>query len=307
MIPALLFYKIMQLAVFMLFGFVLVKMKIIRSQDSMILSKISLYLLMPSAIINAFDVELTADITRGLTLAFAAAILMHIILLAVDLVYKKALGGTCVERASIIYSNAANLIIPIVAYVLGEEWVIYSCAFMTVQLVFLWTQGVQLFYSRAEFDIKKILLNVNVVAIAFGAVFMILGIRLPGFVKEITVSLGDMLGVVGMIIAGMLAANVDFRKMLANKRLYLVLAMRMVICPLVMLVVVKGMCEAVSVANAEKILLISFLASITPSAATIMQFAQIHNRVAHFAVAINIVTTLACIVTMPLFVALYQS
>jgi len=305
MIPWLLFYKIMQLAVFMMLGFILVKFKIIKSEDSTILSKISLYLLMPAAIINSFDVELTADIINGLILAFAAAIIIHIVLLGIDAVYKKVFGGTSVERASIIYSNAANLIIPIVAYVLGDEWVIYSCAFMSVQLAFLWTQGIQLFSSEKGFNIKKILLNVNIIAIAIGAVFMITGFRLPPFVKEVAVPLGNMLGIVGMIIAGMLATNVDFKKALTNRRLYLVLAMRMVICPIIVLFVIKCIYMVAPVVNAEKILLISFLASITPSAATIMQFAQLNNRNPDYAVAINIVTTLVCIATMPMFVALY--
>ena len=135
---------------------------------------------------------------------------------------------------------------------------------------------------------------------------MIFGIRLPVFIKEVSSSLGNMLGIVGMIIAGMLAAEIDYKKVFANKRLYLVLIMRMVICPFITLIVAKYAWMGISIANAEKILLISFLASITPSAATVMQFAQINNQDADFAVAINIVTTLTCIVSMPIFVALYQ-
>jgi predicted permease len=60
------------------------------------------------------------------------------------------------------------------------------------------------------------------------------------------------------------------------------------------------------VVNGENILLISFLASITPSAATVMQLAKIYEKDADFAAAINIVTTIVCIVTMPLFVAIYN-
>lgn len=306
MISGLLLYKILQLASIMMFGFIFVKLKIVKSQDSTVLSRISLYLLMPAAIVNAFDVEITADIMKGLLLAYASAIVLHFILLIIDFIYKKVFNGTSVERASIMYSNAANLIIPIVSFVLGEEWVIYSCAFMSVQLVFLWTHGIGMFSSKKKGNIKKILLNVNLIAIALGVIFMTLGIRLPAFVKEVSSSLGNMLGVVGMIIAGMMAAEIDFKKAFANKRLYLVLIMRMVICPFITLMVVKYAWLGISVVNAEKILLISFLASITPSAATVMQFAQINNHDADFAVSVNIATTLTCIVSMPIFVALYQ-
>ena len=164
---------------------------------------------------------------------------------------------------------------------------------------------ISLFSSSKKADIRKILLNINIIAIAVGLVFMISGVRLPKFAKEVVSSLGNMLGIVGMIIAGMLAAEISFKKIFRNKRLYLVLIMRMVFCPVVVLVTVKCVCMTVSIANVQEILLISFLASITPSAATIMQFAKLKNKDSDFAVAINIVTTLVCVVTMPIFVTLY--
>ena len=53
MVAKLLIYKILQLFCMMLIGIVIAKLKIVTSKESSVLSKISLYLLMPSAIINA--------------------------------------------------------------------------------------------------------------------------------------------------------------------------------------------------------------------------------------------------------------
>ena len=39
--------------------------------------------------------------------------------------YGRLTNATEVERASIIYSNGGNLIVPIVGSVLGDEWVVY--------------------------------------------------------------------------------------------------------------------------------------------------------------------------------------
>ena len=50
----------------------------------------------------------------------------------------------------------------------------------------------------------------------------------------------------------------------------------------------------------------SLLAAITPSAATVTQMAQLYDREADYASAIYVVTTLLCIVTMPVLVGLYQ-
>ena len=305
MVTKLLVYKILQLFVMMILGFLITKFKVIKSSDSVVLSKISLYLLMPSTIINAFDFERSGNVMSSLLFAFVAAIVIHIILLLLDLLYAKFITKSSVERASIMYSNAGNLIIPIVSFVLGEEYVIFSTAFLTVQLGFIWSHGVRLFSVGEKFNLKKILLNVNIISILIGSVLMLLGVRLSGFVKDITSSLGGMLGPVAMLIAGMLAGNLDFPKMLSSKSIYRVTLFRMVIYPLIILGVLK-LLSLVPVLDAEKILLISFLATITPSASTVMQFAQIHNQDAEYASAINIITTVVCILTMPLFVMLYD-
>ncbi len=302
-----LFYKILQLFIFMILGFTITKCKIVKSESSMVLSKISLFLLMPAAIVNAFDFERSENTMEGLLFAFLAAIVVHVILYFLDLLYAKFLSKSPVERASVMYSNAGNLIIPLVISILGDEWVVFSTAFLTVQLVFLWSHGVRLFSAKEKFNVKKVLLNVNIIAIAVGIILMLAGLRLPTrVVKEVTSSLGSMLGPVGMLIAGMLAARINFKRMLANKCIYRVIAVRMLVYPLIMLGVLK-LLAMIPVMNGEKILLISFLASITPAATTVLQFAQIHDQDAEYATAINIFTTVVCIVTMPLFVMLFNA
>ena len=305
MVTKLLIYKILQLFVMMILGFVITKCKIVKSGDSKVLSKISLYLLMPSAIINAFDFERTDGVMGSLAFAFLAALAVHIVLYLLDLLYGKCIDKNPVERASVMYSNAGNLIIPIVSFVLGDEWVVFSTAFLTVQLAFLWSHGARLFSKEEKFNLKKVIFNVNIITIAIGIVMMLANLRLPSFAKDITSTFGGMLGPVAMLIAGMLAANIDFGKMLANKRIYRVLAARMVVYPLIVLGLMK-MLSLIPIVDVEKILLISYLASITPSASTVMQFAQIHDLDAEYATAINIFTTVACVLTMPLFVMLFN-
>ncbi len=304
MIVQLLLYKIFQLFLIMILGFVLVRAKLMKSEDSAVLSKLSLYLFMPAVIINAFNVEMTNDIVMGLIIAFFVAILIHIILLMLDCVLKKIFKTTNLERASILYSNAGNLIVPIVTYVFGEEWLIYSSAYLIVQLIFLWTHGVRLF-SDKKISLKEILLNINMLAVISGFVIMFLGVRLPNFISEITSSLGAMLAPAGMVIAGMLAASVDFGKMLKNKRLYIVMMARLIICPVIIMFLLKGISLIVRAPNVDTVMLISYLASITPTASTIMQFSQIYGKDSYYATAINAVTTIGCIITMPLLIMFF--
>ena len=305
MISYLLFYKIAELFVVMFLGFVLVKSRLLKAADSKAFSKIALYLLMPSVLLNSFDVKLSASVRNGLILAFASALIIHIVLFIIDAIYHKITNASGAERASVIYSNAANLIIPIVGFVLGDEWVIYSCAFVAVQIIFIWTKGVRLFEQSSKVNYKKIIFNPCILATVTGIVLMLFGLRLPPFIKNVTSSLGSMVGNVGMLISGMLMADVSFKEIFSQKKVYAAVAMRMFICPFIALLVLKLIAGIVRIPNAENILLVTFLATMTPSASMVTQLAQVYGSGEKDAVSINIISTLLCIATMPIYVMMY--
>ena len=58
--------------------------------------------------------------------------------------------------------------------------------------------------------------------------------------------------------------------------------------------------------DGKTILYISFLAVMTPTAAMVTQISQLFDNRPEYASAINTLTTLMCIVTMPLLTAIYM-
>ena len=114
MISLILAKKILSLFLVMALGIVLVRCGIVRSRDSKVLSMISLYLVMPCVIISSFQVKYQPEILNGLLLALATAVLLHLVLIVVVGFLGKVLKLDGVEETSLIYSNAGNLIIPIV-------------------------------------------------------------------------------------------------------------------------------------------------------------------------------------------------
>ena len=304
-ISLLLVRKIIQLFLIMILGYLLVKLKVLKSEESVVLSKISLYLVMPAVILTAFQVDFKPEIQEGLLLAFVAAVAIHILLLLIGHGSGKLFKFEEIDVASIIYSNAGNLIIPIVTAVLGNEWVIYSTAFVSVQLIFLWTHCKLMFSKEKTPNIRKIILNVNMIAIFVGVLSMLSGIRLPAMLNETMGSVGAMIGPLGMLITGMIVAGMDLKQIFTSKKVYVITFYRMILCPAIILLLLKLSNAGSLVDNGVEILLITFLATVTPAASTVTQFAQVHNKDAEYAGAINIMTTLVCIVTMPIFVILY--
>ena len=212
-----------------------------------------------------------------------------------------------VELTSVYYSNSGNLIVPIVTFVLGPEWVLYGCVFMCVQLIFLWTHGKKILSREASFDWKKIILNINMISIGIGIVLFFTRIRLPEIIGDTFQSVGNMIGPASMIVTGMLFAGMDLKQIFISKRVYFISFLRLILIPLISLFLLKISHLASFSADGNKILLIVFLAVITPSASTVTQMCQVYGNDSQYASAINVVTTLFSILTMPLMVLAFQA
>ena len=287
-------------------GYLIVKTGLVRDDDSKVLSKIILYLIVPCVIINAFQVDYTTDTVKGLLIAFAASVMTQVVLLIVISASGKLLHLNEVEIASVYYSNSGNLIVPIVTFILGQEWVLYGCVFMSVQLVFLWTHCKKIISREASYDLKKIILNINMISIFIGVILFFTGIRLPEIIRNTLASVGTMIGPASMIVTGMLFAGMNLKQIFANKRVYFITFLRLIAVPLIALVLIKLSNLASFSADGNKIMLIVFLAIITPSASTVTQMCQVYGNDSRYASAINVMTTLLSIITMPVMVMLFQ-
>ncbi len=302
----LLMQQICQLFIMIFFGFMLVKTKTLTTDNSKVISKVILFVVSPCAILTSFMIEFTPDKLFGLGLALLGAFLVHLIYIPLTHLLSKVFGFVSIEKATIIYSNSGNLIIPLVGAILGKEWVLYTSGYMMVQTVLLWTHAKSLVCNEKSYELKKIFLNVNIIAIIVGIFLFFLQIQLPSLVVTTFDKVGSMIGPLAMIVIGMLIGEIDLKEMFVEKRTYLICFMRLVVYPLIMVLLFKltGLANITPVAS--QIFLITILAASAPAAATITQFAQLYNKHPRYASIMNVMSVIFSIVTMPLMVMLYQ-
>lgn len=298
--------KILQLTLMVLLGYLIVKTKLLKSEHSYPISVIGLYIISPAMLITAFQVDYTSEILNGLYLAFLISILLNGLLILLGWLLKRALKLDNIEQATAIYSNSGNLIIPIVASLFGNEWVIYSTAFIVVQNVLFWSHLRLLICGKGNVPFRKMIFNINIIAIVIGMMLFLLHIKLPATLANTLSTLGHMLGPLAMLVAGMLIAAIPFKAIITDKRIYLVAFLRLIFIPLILLAVIKLGGFASWIENGKTVVMITFLATISPSAATATQMAVAYGQDAKKASAIYGVTTLLCVFTMPLIIWLYQ-
>lgn len=298
--------KIAELFLILFATAALVKTGVFKADYSRVLSRISLYFVTPCVIFNSFQKELTPDVQQGLLITAGLAVAFQLVFFLVAAVLRRVWKATEVERASIVFTNAGNLIIPLVAYVLGQEWVIYVSSYILVFNVMFWTIGIRMFDHESAFSLKKVLLNPNILAVLFGLLLLFAGVSLP---EPAAVAFSDVAGMIGplsMMITGMVVGSMKPRDLFANRRIFGVLFFRMILCSglAVLLAAVSGLAGSSSFGKA--IVIIPLLSAIAPSASNINQVAILYNRDAKYASAINVLTTLSCIVTIPMWMALFD-
>ena len=307
-LSVLLLRKILSMALMMLMGFAVVKIGAVKKGQTGVLSSLTLYIICPCMILSAFQLEWSSERAAGLLLAALAAVFLHVLYIALTAVLKKCAKLDRIEQASLIYSNGGNLIVPLVGATIGEKYVFYCCAFLAVQTILIWTHLPRLLVpeNAKKGGLKKILLNPNMISIAVGFLFFVCRITFPPIIGDTIDSVGGMIGPAAMLMIGMLMAEVDMKGVCRSWKSWLVVGGRLVLYPLLL-----TLCFALSGVTrmfpwAKGVLLVTTLAACAPIAVSVTQMADISGLDSKKASALNVLSVILCIVTMPAMIAVYQ-
>ena len=305
-ISILLAEQIIAMFLTMAVGFGVVRAGLFKTEDSRIISNMVVYICNPCVVVHSFQIELTDDKIKGLMIAIGLSVVVHMVLIIGSEILSFIFHFNSIEKASIIYTNAGYLVIPLVGAVLGEEWVFYTTAFILVQTVLMWTHGVKLIGQEKELNIRKILCNPNVIAMIIGIALFALEIRLPTVADSCVSGFGDMISPASMMVIGMVIGDVDLKWVFRQKRPYLICLLRLIVFPLIAVVAFAGLERSGIHLDAEYILMIVLIATSAPAAAMITQLAQIYGKDSRYASVINVMSVIFCIITMPVMVLSYE-
>ena len=305
--------KILSLLVLVGAGVVLVKTKMLKKEDSVALSKISVFLLSPCVIVSSFSMKVDGKAGQSLLLCFFYAILANFLFLFLGTLLRKPLHLSPVEEMSMEYTNCGNFVLPIVASVLGEEYLLYVSAYITVYNLLVWTHGIHLFQGKAEQTKEerskenaflKILFNPNILAILFGVFLFFTKISLPAPISLAISDLGKMIGPISMLITGIILGSMSFKKILSYRRIYMVTAFRLLFFPFIYLLLISVLSRIDGFLDNPVLFLVTFLSAMAPAAANVSQFAILYGKEEEYASCINIFTTLCTIISVPILVYL---
>jgi predicted permease len=289
------------------------------------LSNLVLYIAQPALTFLAYLRPYDEKILINSIYVFVFSIILHSLLSVVAMIsFKKAPDAMArMLRFSTIFSNVAFMGIPLIAAVLEPDYpgsTVYALIYSITFNVFLWSLGVKIctkgrdkngnnvddYKEQASLfaSIKQALTHPTTIASAIGLVFFILPIEgyVPEIAEEAFGMLRNLVAPLSMVVIGLRLADMSFKGMLKDKEMYIFIALRHFLLPLVSLGLVKLVDLVIEIDIAVQMVIVILAAA--PAATSATMFAEKYDCDAIYVSRLVTVSTILSIVTIPLILLL---
>ena len=236
--------QVIVLLLFALIGCVMAKKKMVNPEHSAILSSLAVHVFLPCAAFNTFCTNFTvAYISEKYHMILISTVIM-LVLIVLGKVLAKKLQPTGYDRAvyeySLIIANASFIGCPLILSLYGSAALLDMMIFMIPLFIYTYTLGYDLLTEQAgqPFKLKRLLTPV-LIAMVLGCIVGLTGIPMPDVITQVTGTAGDCLGPVGMLLLGIALSELKPKELIAHKEVYIVTAMRLVIIPVAIALVLK--------------------------------------------------------------------
>lgn len=286
-------------------GYLLVKLRILKEEDTPPLSKVLVKVGLPALIFaNALSMDLSGDAPLILSAVAIISLALIIVTVVISSLVTKGFKDEKVRKTAkyaMSFSNSGFLGIPLAEAVFGPSPVIgYLVVANVVCCVGLNTIGVYLFTGNKKvISLKKILLNPAFLAFVFGIVVNLMGINaIVPEVKLIANHLKGMVTPISMMIVGVKFAYVKPLDIFKSKQMYLVSLVKLLIQPILLVGVLLIFRNFISISPA--IILGLFMGYAMPSPGTTTSFADMYDGDIDGSVIYTLGTTILSVISIPI-------
>jgi len=284
-------------------GYLCGKAKILTEPAVEGLTSFMLTVVVPSALIDSFCRPFDPSLLRGFLIVIAAAVVSHLLGAALSrLIVRDGDPSTQrVLRFGATFGNCGYMGLPLLNALLGSIGVFYGAAYIMIFTVIAWTYGlVQMTGDKREISVKKIVTNPGLIGSVIGIVIFLFSVKLPDVVYQPIHYLAALNTPVPMVIVGFYLSQADLGAIWRKFGNYAATFVRLVATPLLML----GLMYLLGVRGE---ILVSVTASTAvPTAALTTMLSVRYRQDARASASIISMTTLLCLVTMPLIVGFAQ-
>jgi len=288
-------------------GFASRKMSILNSNANQVITQLMLYITLPALILYSLNTTFSTELLTD----FAWLIAMSIFILCIYVILGSWLRRKArlpekqktVYESLIIFGNQGYIGFAIIYLVMAEQGIVYLTIFNICYLILIWTYGIYIFTKKEQsVNWKALFFNPGILSTLVGLCMLLLPYTWPRPFLDTFESVGKMTIPLSMLLIGSLLADIgwqEFRRYCQNLYIWNAAMFKLLILPLFLLVFLF-------LHVPYPLLIIAVLTSAMPSASTTSAYAQKFGGDASFASFGVMMTTLLCMLTIPLLYSLLQ-
>ncbi|MCD2347937.1 AEC family transporter [Clostridium guangxiense] len=297
------FRQILVLFLIMGVGYYSAKVKILDDNATSCISNFIVSITLPLMILTSFNIQYSRQIFLTIIkiLVFSIATFIFSMGLGKLISFKFGYGKRNILMFAGMFSNCGFIGFPILKIIYGSKGVLYTSIFNLAYNVFVWTIGVLILdKSKGNLNYKTIFFNPNIMAVAFGMLFMFLYIKIPYTINSACNLVGSMTAPLSMVVIGSILTEIQFRDIFKDWSLYYISIFRLIIIPFIIYCVLK------LIKVDDFVIGVIVICEAMPAATLCPILAKSYNENFKYASKIVFVTTVLSIITIPAAIVLLK-
>lgn len=283
-------------------GYVLKKKKMVGDDCMPALSKILLFVCQPCLSVYTFKSATFSPAMLGNVGIFALlSLLAQLLMLGIAfLIFRKRIKNPLYRIMTIAcaLANCAFFGIPILEALYPETasgLLIYTSVYAIIMNIIGWTLAAAIISQNLKYiSLKKIFLNPAMFSLLIAIPFFLFEIPLPESLDSMIALIGRMATPISMLIMGMRLATTQFKKMFTTWQIYITIAMKQFLMPLIALLMIVFL----PVDSGLKVVL--YIICCCPVASIVLNFSEILGEGQKEAASTVLLSTILSILTLPI-------
>ena len=308
--------QLMMIASLMVAGYFLRKKDIVPENTGIAISKLETYIFVPAlSIINQLNNCTIETFTRdsililyGFVLVLVSALIGSIFSRffvkdaskSLELLYKRN-----IYQYGLTFSNYGFIGNFIILGIWGDA-MFYKYTMLTFMVGILSSSwGLYMLIPKGSGDflknLKKGLSAPPILALFFGMICGFLNLKqyFPGFILDALDNASKCMGPTAMLLSGMIIGGYDIRELLANKKVYLLTFLKLIVSPAVILTVLKLL------GVGDEIMILVLVAFATPMGMNTIVYPAAYGGETMTGASMTMISSVFCVITIPLMYYLF--
>ena len=295
--------EIIALMIYIAIGYIIRKLKLITENGIHDISRIIVNVAMPTLLFSSMLIDYKTEYIKNMGIIA----LMAMLYLIFTSVTSKQLAWRLTEkdserksiRYSMIFGNIAFLAFPLCEALFGKLGVFYASIFVIVQNIFQWTVGVNIFkQEKIRLSNLKNLISPGIVAIISGLICFSLNIKPPAILDKVIKGISGISIPLALMMTGAQLYGYKIGDIIANRKVQIITLVKTLAFPVIFLAIVYY----IPIDN-----MLTYIVAIQaagPVQASATAFSRNFNGDPTIVAKVVFLSTLCCLVTIPLFVML---